>query len=329
MPLPLTITIIVISLLILFLAFILIASYATYKMIFKRKRRDYDPLYGLDKPAYAVHKDTVIRMVGRISEEPFEPVSIIARDGVRLYGRYYHRSDGAPIHLICHGYKSSPLRDGAGGGLDALRLGHNLLLIYQRAHGESEGETITFGILERYDIRDWASYLTDRLGEDAEIILIGTSMGGASVLMAAELDLPKTVKCIISDCPYSKPKDIILSVAKQRGYPPALVYPFIRLGARIFGGFDLEAVSGIEAIKHSGIPILIAHGEADTLVPQKMSRELHRAALEAGVDCTLMTFPGAEHCLSFITNYDSYVEKRDIFLKKHIKHFSRTEGGNE
>ncbi len=65
-----------------------------------------------------------------------------------------------------------------------LREGHNVLMIEERAHLESEGHTITFGIKERYDALDWIRYALQRFGEDTRIILVGISMGAATVLMA-------------------------------------------------------------------------------------------------------------------------------------------------
>ena len=306
-----------------------LVAYITYRMTFMRRRREYDPYFGLDKPKFAEYSKELSNVIESISAEDFEPVKITARDGTKLAGRYYHRCDGAPIHVICHGYKSSPLRDGSGGGCDSRKMGHNLLLIYQRAHGESEGETISFGILERYDIIDWLNYLTERFGDGAEIILIGTSMGAASVIMAAELELPDTVKCIIADSPYSSPKDVILKSVREMGYPAALVYPFIRLGARMFGEFALESAAPITAIKNAKRPIFIAHGEEDSIVPVEMAHRIAEAAEEAGVDCTLATFPGAEHCMSFIVDYDRYVGIRNEFLKKHVRALADGENTTE
>jgi predicted alpha/beta hydrolase len=75
-----------------------------------------------------------------------EIVSITARDGTRLSGRYYHISDTAPLQIQAHGYRGHPLRDFAGGARMCLDAGHNLLLIDQRAQGDSGGKTISFGI---------------------------------------------------------------------------------------------------------------------------------------------------------------------------------------
>ena len=310
-----------VAVILLLVGLTLAVSYYTYRKVFRRRRRDYDPLFGLDKPKFQMNRGFLESLINRISSEPYELVEITAYDGVKLAAKYYHSRDGAPIHAIFHGYKSSPERDGSGGGCDALDLGHNLLLVFERAHGMSEGETISFGIRERYDVLSWMMYLTERFGEQSEIILIGTSMGGASVLMASELALPSAVKCIIADCPYSVPKDIILNSAREMGYPTGLIYPFIRLGARIFGGFDLEAASAMSAVENSKIPIIIAHGEDDSVVPVEMSREMAAVAEGSGVECHLKTFEGAEHCMSFIISYEEYTAWRNELLRKYIKGF--------
>lgn len=300
------------------IAFALISARICYKKIFARRLRAYDPYHGLDAPKYAPHKEAISRLIDSIASEEYEPVCITAKDGTTLRARYYHRRDGAPIHLICHGYKSPALRDGAGGGCDSRALGHNLLLIYQRAHGESDGETISFGILERYDVVAWAEYLTERFGKESKIILIGTSMGAATAIMAAGLGLPDTVRCVIADCPYSSPKEILLSSARKMGVDPRLVYPFISLGARLFGGFSLRAASATEAVRTLKIPLLLVHGMADTTVPYEMSVKIAEAARAAGTDCTLELFPDAEHCLPFITDHPRYERIRNEFLAKHV-----------
>ena len=317
----LTAALIVIGVIAVLSALVLLISYITYREIFMRRRKEYDPYYGLDAPKYKVHSEFLGRIIESMGAEPYEMLAITARDGIKLFARYYHRKDGAPLHLICHGYKSSPLRDGSGGGCDSRSMEHNLLLIYQRAHGESEGRTITFGILERYDILDWANYMTDKLGDKTEIILIGTSMGAASVLMASELDLPDTVKCIIADCPYSSPREIIQKSAADMGYPARLIYPFVRLGARLFGHFSPDAASTTEAVKRARVPLLICHGKDDSMVPYQMSEKIAGSALAAGMECTLALFDNAEHCISFVVDYDGYVAIRDEFLSKHVRGF--------
>ena len=46
-----------------------------------------------------------------MKDTPFEKVSFVTKDRVRLVGRYYHNKDGAPLVLMFHGYRSSALRE--------------------------------------------------------------------------------------------------------------------------------------------------------------------------------------------------------------------------
>lgn len=285
------------------LAVIFGGAYYAYRIPFysSAKRSDAPPT--LTGTQYESHRAEISRLYHQLKDRPFESITIHSREGLALHGRYYHCADGAPLDIGFHGYRSSYVTDFAGGSELSFRMGHNLLLIDQRAHGKSEGRTITFGIKERQDLLCWVNYALDRFGKDTRILLYGVSMGAATVLMASELELPDNVKAIIADCPYSSPLDIILAVGKQTGYPPKLIRPFVILGAKIYGGFDVQQTSAREAVTHTRVPILIIHGEADSFVPAEMSRIIQEANPRM---VTRYTIPGAEHAISYLVDTPTY-----------------------
>lgn len=254
--------------------------------------------------------------VSRMAARQYEPVTITSFDGSKLFARYYHVADGAPVQILFHGYKSSSLLDCSGGSYFAEQLGQNAIVVDQRSHGQSEGSVITFGIKERRDCLCWIDYAKKRFGDDVPIILSGLSMGAATVLMVNDLELPKNVKGIIADCPYSSPKEIIMKVAKERHFPPHLMLPFVWLGGMLFGHFNLFESSAIEAIKNSHVPILILHGDADELVPCEMSKRMRDSGAK---DITLGTFEGAGHGLSYIINPAKYEKTIVQFIQKCLK----------
>ena len=178
-------------------------------------------------------------------------------------------------------------------------------MVDQRASGQSEGRVITFGIKERYDCLAWVDYALKRFGSDVELLLCGISMGAATVLMAAGMDLPPNVKGIIADCGYTSPREIICKVIRQIGLPAKIMYPFVKLGAKIYGRFDLEEASAVEAMERCRVPVFFAHGEPDDFVPCDMSRVNYEA-------CTapkkLFTVPGAGHGLSYIVAPEEYLK---------------------
>jgi len=297
----------------LVLAVIFGGAYYAYRIPFYSPCKDRDKAPRLEGPQYEPLRADISRLYHQLKDRPCEYVTIRSQDGLILHGRYFHNADGAPLDIGFHGYRSSWVTDFAGGSEMSFQSGHNLLLIDQRAHGKSGGRTITFGIKERQDLLCWVNYAVDRFGSDIKILLYGVSMGAATVLMASELDLPENIRGIIADCPYSSPLDIILTVGKQIGYPPKLIRPFVIMGAKVYGGFDVQETSAEKAVKHSNVPILIIHGEADSFVPQEMSWIVQ----EANPDMVERhTFPGAEHALSYLIDTPRYQKIVMEFLRK-------------
>ena len=131
-------------------------------------------------------------------------------------------------------------------------------------------------------------------------------MGASTVLMAGSEELPPNVVGILADCGYSSAKAIMYEVIRKMGLPPVLSYPFVKLGARIFGHFNLEETSPIEAVRHCKLPVIFFHGEDDDFVPCYMSRENFEACASRK---RLVTIPGAGHGLAYAVEPDRYVEE--------------------
>jgi fermentation-respiration switch protein FrsA (DUF1100 family) len=237
----------------------------------------------------------------------FETFTIKSFDGLTLKGKYYEKFPGAPIELMFHGYRGNAQRDLCGGVERCFRLGRNAMIIDQRASGRSDGHVITFGIKESADCYEWVKYTVARFGEEKKIIIGGISMGAATVMMATRFDLPKNVVCVLADCGYTSPKEIIKKVVKEMKLPADLIYPFIRLGALIYGRFNLEETSAMETMKKCTVPVVFVHGDDDAFVPYDMSVRLHDACTSEKK--TLITIHGAGHGLAFPVDQDGYVNQ--------------------
>lgn len=259
-----------------------------------------NPLNGEQYDAVSEH---IFRMTHIMEKIPFEEVTILSHDGLKLYGRYYHVKDGAPIELLFHGYRSHPYRDCSGGHALSRKMGFNALVVDQRAHGKSDGHTISFGIKERHDVLSWLNYCCSRFGNDTPMLLSGLSMGAATVLMSSNLNLPHNVKCILADSPYSSPAAIIEKVCKDEHYPVALCRPFLHMGAFLYGHFRLNETSAKEAVAESNVPILLIHGQADHFVPCEMTHEIAACAKATTI---VKTFPDAGHGLCYMTDPRGY-----------------------
>ncbi len=302
------------------LAAVLILSYLAYrKAFYSSPRGRVEPTEPPQSTQYQKNIDTMRELIALMQTIPYERVEITARDGTHLVGRYIHVCDGAPLQIQCHGYRGGPVRDFCGGNKLAREMGHNTLVIEQRAHASSGGRTITFGIRERYDCLDWIEYALSRFGANTQILLVGVSMGAATVLMASGLTLPPQVRGVIADAPYSSPYAIIRKVCGEMGLPPAPSMPFVCLGARLYGGFALRADSATEAVRRSAVPLLIIHGEDDRFVPCDMSRTIAVSAAQAGRDVTLFTVKDAGHGISFIEDPEGYRQTVARFVERCLR----------
>ena len=210
------------------------------------------------------------------------------------------------------GYRGDAERDLCGGVQRCFQLGHSALIVDQRACGRSDGHVITFGVRESRDCMDWIDFMLKRFGKDVKIILTGVSMGAATVLMAAGKPLPENVIGVLADSGFTGGKQIIQKVIRQIGLPKNLVYPFIRWGAKIFGGFDPNGSSPIDAMTRCCLPIIFFHGEDDDFVPCDMSRENFETCVSARKK--LYTIPGAGHVLSYPVSPTEYLKNlRDFW----------------
>lgn len=130
------------------------AAYAVYRVAFYQKPTTKVPSPA-DMPTRECYRKAMGPDADALARDMFKAVHITAQDGTPLAARYYHHADGAPLAIIFHGYRGYAERDGLGGYTLCTALGYNVLLPDQRAHGYSGGHTITMGVKERYDARDW------------------------------------------------------------------------------------------------------------------------------------------------------------------------------
>ena len=252
---------------------------------------------------YEKYWEAMKRWTLETRQTPHETFTITSFDDLTLCGRFYEYAPGAPIELMFHGYRGTAERDLSGGMQRCFRLGRSAFIVDQRCSGSSQGHVITFGVNEHKDCLAWLDFITGHFGPEVKIILTGLSMGASTVLMAGGKELPENVIGILADCGYNSQKDIICKTIREMGLPPKLFYPFAKLGARIFGGFDLEEITPEEAVKHCKVPVLFFHGDADDYVPCEMSRLNYEACASRK---QLVIIPGAGHGLSYPVGKETY-----------------------
>lgn len=297
---------------------VLIIAFVCFYLTFYSKTRDKAALAEYRIPpgrAYLPYREEMIAWIKQAREMPHTEMEISSYDGLTLRGRYYEKEKGLPIELQFHGYRGDSDRDLSGAVVRAFAVGRNALIIDHRGSGRSDGHVITFGVKETRDCLAWINHAISVFGEDVRLHLTGISMGAATVLMASGEKLPPQVKGVLADCPYSSAKEIIKKVIREMGLPASFLYPFVRLGARLFGGFDPNRAEPIEAVKRATVPIILYHGDADGFVPCEMSEELYAAC--ASEKKQFIKIPGADHGLAYSADKENYLKTLNEFIDEN------------
>ena len=231
-------------------------------------------------------------------------------DKKELHARFYPNEKSNTYVIMFHGYRGTAYRDFSGGAAHMIDSGYNVILVDERGHGESQGHSITFGNREKRDVLTWINYAKKVHGNDIEIILVGISMGAATVLFAAQY-VPVSIK-IICDCPYSTPKEIICETLKKLNLPVKIFYPLLNFVLLLFAHSSLNKDDASESVKKSNHKVLIIHGDKDTVVPHRFSYRIYQENKEK---VRYELFPNTDHGVSYLTDTKRYLSLIDDFLK--------------
>ncbi|MCM1182368.1 MAG: alpha/beta hydrolase [Roseburia sp.] len=248
--------------------------------------------------------------------QPHRTVIRQSFDGLKLHATYFppinEQAGGKRVVICFHGYTSEGMSDCIGISNYYLKRGYAMLLPDARAHGQSEGTYIGFGCLDRKDALVWIKWVIGECGEDVEIVLHGTSMGGATVLMASGLELPSQVKGIVSDCGFTSPKEVFTHVLSTMYHLPAFpVIPAADMLNKKLAGYGMDECNAKREVRKAKVPILFIHGEKDTFVPCRMCHELYDYC---GGPKRKLIVKGAAHAESYYKNPEKYEEALTAFL---------------
>lgn len=244
-----------------------------------------------------------------------EKITLDSYDKLKLVGYYFKTENAKGTIIAFHGYRSNYDVDFAPEVRFFRSLGYNVLLPTMRAHGESQGKYITFGIKERYDCKTWIDYIIERSGNNHTIFTAGISMGAATVLMASGFRLPKNVKGIIADCGFTSPWEITKSVAKNTLKIPTFPLLYIaNLVAIVLAGFSLKEYSTFDAMAVNKTPVLFIHGDIDTFVPTYMTKQNYDACI---AEKRLVIIKDSPHAVNYYTDKTTYESAVKDFIETY------------
>lgn len=202
----------------------------------------------------------------------FEDAEFQAADGTKLHGWYVPADDPSAVILFCHGNAGNVTHRA-----DLMRamqqhIGVTILVFDYRGFGRSEGSPDEQGVLQ--DARAARAWLAAKTGvAENDIVLMGESIGGA---VAVDLAAKDGAKALILE-------DTFTSI------PDVAAYHYPWLPVRLLMRTQLNSLALIG--KYQG-PLLMAHGDSDTVVPIEFGRRLFDAANEPK---TFIVERGADH----------------------------------
>lgn len=283
-----------------------------YRRTMKRGKAKTDRTIKMAGTDWSQYADFIAERKEQLLARTNEEVSIETQDGLMLHATYFPEGNEKKVALCFHGYTSEGMKDNFAISGYYLRKGYSLLLVDARAHGMSEGTYIGFGCLDRRDALGWLEWIIERCGEDVEILMHGTSMGGATVLMASGLELPTQVKGIVSDCGFTSPKEVFTHVLHSMYHLPAFpAIPAANLMNKRLAGYGMDECNAAREVRNATVPILVIHGSADTFVPASMCDEIYENIASRKQK---LIVEGAAHMESYYKDTESYEKALDEFI---------------
>lgn len=242
----------------------------------------------------------------------FTEHAIKSFDGLNLFGREISADSDVWVISI-HGFMEH--------GLSLVpyirhfhEKGYNVLIPDLRACGESDGQYLGMGWLDRLDILKWIDHIVVR-HPDARIVLYGKSMGGATVMMTTGEKLPENVIVAVEDCGYTSVWDEFSMQLKKVYHLP--IFPILYLGSSMCKrkvGYSFFEASSVDQLKKSKTPTLFIHGTADSFVPYSMLDQVYDVC---AAEKQKLSVEGAEHSMAAKENPQLYYKTVDDFLAKY------------
>ena len=248
-----------------------------------------------------------------MEKQHMEDVWIHSRDGLMLHAYYLPAPEpSGKLAILHHGFTSNA-KDNSSHAMFFHMQGYDVLLLDLRAHGQSEGEYVGFGILDRFDTLEWVRYSRKRFGDDLRIVLHGISMGATTVLMALGLsEIQESVSAVIADCGFTSPYDIFSHVIQSHYHLPAA--PFLKvtdIRAKAAAGYSFDEYSTLTALPGNRVPVLFIHGKEDKFVPVWMSQKNYEVCSGRK---ELLLVDNAGHGSSIFENRELYERTEREFL---------------
>jgi dipeptidyl aminopeptidase/acylaminoacyl peptidase len=167
-----------------------------------------------------------------------------------------------------------------------------------------------WGLKMQEDLMDGLTWLVGEGVTDPEkVCVVGASYGGYTALVSA-YKFSDRVTCAVSMAGISDLEKMV-----ERFYSFELVK---RNRERIQPSAQLAANSPIHQVEAIRVPLLLLHGDRDTVVRVKQSRRMARALEESGKPFRYVEQANGDHFLSMESQRMEFFAELDRFLDEHL-----------
>ena len=237
-------------------------------------------------------------------------------DGLTLRGWYCPTPTKRRLIVLVHGMGGS--RDEmARIGHDLHAEGYDVLLFDLRGHGLSDSSLPSYMGGRRSEPADlravlaWANrrgYSSDRVG------WLGYSMGASTLLMEAAQN--GNIRVAVLDSPFGNLPELLKTQLTQHSHLPSWFNPGILMAARLAYGVRTDNLVPLRsALQWGRRPMLLFHGEDDSIVPVSQARQI---ASMIGPTCQAVILPGVEHVGAYNRAPGRYIAAVDGFFDRSL-----------
>ncbi|HEY9576386.1 MAG TPA: alpha/beta fold hydrolase [Pseudobacillus sp.] len=246
---------------------------------------------------------------------PKEAVWINSPFGYQLRAVFVTPHPGGPYMIFCHGVTETKTNSIKYMNL-FLAHGFNGIIYDHRRHGESGGQTTSYGYYEKEDLQAVVNELIRREGSDVSFGIHGESMGAATALLYAGL-VEDRADFYIADCPFSDFRtQLVHQMKREIKAAPSLLVRLADWAVLMRGRFRLADVSPLKAVKNIKKPVLFIHSEEDTYILPDMTKALYEQK-DGPKDMYLA--PKGAHAQSYNEDPEAYAKAIDRFLDKYYR----------
>lgn len=230
----------------------------------------------------------------RVSGLPLEDVWFSAADGTKLFGWYVESPASQTVLLWCHG-NAGNIINRLDNLVELYRVGISVFLFDYRGYGRSQGNPSEDGLYQDA-LGAYAYLLETRRIRPQRIVLFGRSLGAA---VAGEVASQRRAAGLILESCF--PSIGALARAHYFGLPVHWL-----LGAQ----FNLA-----DRLPRVSMPILVVHGDRDTIVPIHLGRQVFEAAREPK---SFYLVQGADHNDLYLVGGKPYFQRLKRFAEEII-----------